>query len=110
MKENLFILSRMIKFLIAEGNTIAVAHAGVGAGELRLDGKVADDRSSVVRLSDGHWDGHALVLVFGLLNSHLWSDVSVLGGLVTHFREERSSQTESKGGGISHDSEENQSL
>ncbi len=100
----------LCQILIAEGNTIAKAQAGVGTGELRLSNKVADDRSSVVRLSNGHWDGHALVFVFGLLNSHLWSDVSVFSRLVADFGEERSSQTETKSGGGSHDGEEDQSL
>jgi hypothetical protein len=78
--------------------------------ELWSSDKITDNWCGVVRLSDGHWHWVTLVSVFGLLDSHFRSDMSVLGGLVTHFREERCSQTEAHGAGSGDNGQENEYL
>lgn len=83
--------------------------SGVGR-ELGSSDKVAHDRGSVIWLSYGHGHWIALVLVFGLLDSHLRSDVGVLCRLVVDFGEERSSQAEAHGAGSGDDGQENEYL
>lgn len=78
--------------------------------ELRCRDEVADDRSGVVRLGDGHWHWVALVGVLGLLDSHFRSDMGVLGGLVAHFGEERCTQAEAHGASSGDDGQENEDL